>query len=405
MWGDAWYLTQETISSYRTNRGLVSNSANQANFGLADDYVPKNGDDLYKSYAPFVTRLVTRYNRVSANFDDLLQHVWLEILRVDLITKYNSSTGSIPKVLTTDQTCSYLGMTWDGFKYMQIRGMNGDPRSKSSGYFRQASSSLKEEVLLRDGPNCHCCGSSTKRLQWDLDDHWLYSDRTKYANKMAEMWLPKNHRVFCYVGLDETVPVKKGNTFKVRYKVFCPSCVVKMFGGVPEELETIVNSDRLCLTPASGTYGSRKATYFTTDVERLKSDRGSNPKCKSNPNVPPLKLQPKPYFKLYLARSVHNIYANWCRTRDRKYKEHFPGVDPDTGKSWEETLVDSYGPRQETMYALHEALGFFFNGKEDLIAAKHEEVLSLVAKGLTPEEIVNRMRLPKRVLKALAHLN
>ena len=97
MWGNAWYLVQETFLSVERNRGLVYNSAKQAIFGLADDYVPRNGDDLYKSYAPFVTRLVTRYNRVSANFDDLLQHVWVEILRVDLITKYNSSTGSIPE--------------------------------------------------------------------------------------------------------------------------------------------------------------------------------------------------------------------------------------------------------------------------------------------------------------------
>lgn len=383
----------------------MANLANQATFGLADDYVPKNCDDLYRSYAPFVTRLVTRYNRVSANFDDLLQHVWVEILRVDLITKYNSSTGSIPKVLTTDQTCSYLGMTWGGFKYMMIRMMNGDPRSKSKGSFKQASSSLEQEVLLRDGVTCHCCGNNTHALQHCLDDHWLYSKRNNYTDLMYRLGLPSNHRVFHYVGLDETVPLKKGDTFKVRYKVFCAPCVVKSFGSVPEGVVENQTLDRFFLTPASGTYGSRKATYLTADVERLRDERESDPRCKKNPSVPPLKLQPKPYFKLYLARSVHNIYANWCRTRDRKYKEHFPGIDPDTGKSWEESLVDNYGPRQENMYALHEALGFFFNGKEDLIAAKHEELLSLVAKGLTAEEIVNRMRLPKRVLKILTHLN
>lgn len=383
----------------------MANLANQATFGLADDYVPKNCDDLYRSYAPFVTRLVTRYNRVSANFDDLLQHVWVEILRVDLITKYNSSTGSIPKVLTTDQTCSYLGMTWGGFKYMMIRMMNGDPRSKNKGSFKQAPSSLEQEILLRDGAICHCCGNNTQVLQHCLDDHWLYSKRNNYTDLMYRLGLPSNHRVFYYVGLDETVPLKKGDTFKVRYKVFCAPCVVKRFGSVPEGVVESQTIDRFFLTPASGTYGSRKATYLTADVERLLGERESDPRCKKNPSVPPLKLQPKPYFKLYLARSVHNIYANWCRTRDRKYKEHFPGVDPDTGKSWEESLVDNYGPRQENMYALHEALGFFFNGKEDLIAAKHEELLSLVAKGLTAEEIVNRMRLPKRVLKILTHLN
>ena len=384
----------------------MANSANQATFGLDDDYVPKNCDDLYRSYAPFVTRLVTRYNRVSANFDDLLQHVWVEILRVDLITKYNSSKGSIPKVLTADQTCSYLGMTWGGFKYMMIRMMNGDSRNRITGSFKRAHPSLEQEILLRDGAACHCCGTNTQNLQHCLDDHWLYSKRKDYSSFMSRILLPSNHRVFRYVGLDETIPLKKGDTFKVRYKVFCATCVVMRFGSVPEEGTTENQvTDRFCLTPASGTYGSRKATYSTADVERLKNERESDPRCKKNPSVQPLKIQPKPYFKLYLARSVHNIYANWCRTRDRKYKEHFPGIDPDTGKSWEETLVDNYGPRQETMYALHEALGFFFNGKEDLIAAKHEELLSLVAKGLTAEEIVNRMRLPKRVLKVLAHLN
>ena len=384
----------------------MANSANQAIFGLADNYVPKNCNELYKSYAPFVTRLVTRYNRVSANFDDLLQHVWLEILRVDLITKYNSSTGSIPKLLTADQTCSYLGMTWGGFKYMMIRMVNGDSRNKSKGAFRWAPEPLEQKVLLRDGPCCHCCGKDTRIFQHFCDDHWLYSKRSDYAREMRRLWIPEDHRRFWYVGLDESVPFNKGDTYEARYKVFCIACVLNRFGDIPMDRSTVKRTpDRCTLVPANGTYGSKRAMYNTPEVERLKNERDADPRCKRNPNVPPLKLQPKPYFKLYLARSVHNIYANWCRTRDRKYKEHFPGMDPDTGKSWEETLVDNYGPRQESIYALHEAVGFFFDGKEDQVAAKHEELLALVAKGLTAEEIVNRMRLPKRVLKVLAHLN
>lgn len=384
----------------------MTKSANQATFGLADDYVPTNCDDLYKAYAPFVTRLVTRYNRVSANFEDLLQHVWVEILRVDLITKYNSSIGSIPKVLTAEQACSYLGMTWGGFKYMMIRMVNGDHRSKNKSAFRWATLSLEQEVLQRDGHACHHCGVNTRALQHCLDDHWLFSNRKDYAILMTRLGLPSSHRTFYYVGFDESVPIKKGDTFKVRYKVFCSTCVTKLFGSVPESRSTVKgNSDRMYVAPASGTYGSRKATYHTVDIERIKSDRETDPRCKRNPSVPPLKLQPKPYFKLYLARSVHNIYANWCRTRDRKYKEHFPGVDPDTGKSWEETLIDGYGPRQETIYALHETLSVFFGGDERLIEAKHEELLSLVAKGLTVEEIVVRMKLPKKVLKDLSRLN
>ena len=289
---------------------------------------------------------------------------------------------------------------------MMIRMVNGDPRSKSKGAFRWAPEPLEQKVLLRDGPRCHCCGDDTREFQHFCDDHWLYSKRTDYAREMRRLRIPENHRKFWYVGLDESVPFRKGDTFEARYKVFCIACVINRFGDIPKDRSTVKRtSERLCLTPASGTYGSKKATYYTADVERLKNERESDPRCKKNPSVPPLKLQPKPYFKLYLARSVHNIYANWCRTRDRKYKEHFPGMDPDTGKSWEETLVDTYGPRQENVYALHEAVGFFFNGKEELIAAKHEELLSLVAKGLTAEEIVNRMRLPKRVLKVLAHLN
>lgn len=373
----------------------MANFANQATFGLADDYVPQNFDDLYKSYAPFVTRLVTRYNQVSANFEDLLQHVWLEVLKVDILTKYHSSVGILPKMLTADQTCSYLGMTWGGFKHMMIRMRNGDPRNKEKSTFKQATPSLEQEILLRDGPTCSCCGINTRDLQHCLDDHWLYSRRDAYTRFMDRIGLPSNHRVFRYVGLDDSIPLKK----KDSYKVFCAVCLASKFG-FPEGGLT----KRSCLIPVSGTYGSKRAIYRTVDVKRIRNERETNSWCKNNPSVAPLNLKPKPYFKLYLARSVHNIYANWCRTRDRKYKEHFPGVDLDTGKAWEDTLVDTCGPRQETMYALYEAVSAFFDGKGDQVASKYEELLSLVAKGLTPEEIVNRMKLSKRVLKVLSKL-
>ena len=385
----------------------MANCINHTVLEVSDDFVPGNYDDLYKVYAPFVTRLVTRYNRVSANFDDLLQHVWVEILRVDLIKKYTSSTGSLPKKMTVDQVCAYLQMDWKALKISLIRGVTGDKRSKNNEGFSWAPEWLESKVYERDTGVCHCCGQDTRRHAHFFGDHWLHSDREKYAFQMRRIGLPEDHQTWYYVGLDEQVPVGRDATFEVRYKIFCVPCLLKRFNSIPKtrsRLRRVVKST-FQLRPIIGTYASKKAIYAREDVERFRLGRGGNSRCKVNLDIKPLLPQSKPYFKLYLARSVHNIYANWCRTRKRRYKEHFPGIDPDTGKSWEDTLVDPYGPRQENLFALHQAVGLFFNGRSDLIEAKNEEVLALVAKGLTAEEIVNRMRLPKHVLKSLIQPN
>jgi hypothetical protein len=381
----------------------VANCINSITLEVSDDFVPGDYDDLYKVYAPFVTRLVTRYNRVSANFDDLLQHVWVEILRVDLIKKYTSSTGSLPKKMTVEQVCAYLQMDWKALKIALIRGVTGDKRSKRSEGFSWAPEWLEVKVYERDAGTCHCCGRDTRKLTNFFKDHWLHSDREKYTIQMRRLVLPKDHQTWYYVGLDEAVPVGRDSTFEVRYKIFCTPCLLNRFKDIPKaraRLRRVVKST-FQLRPIVGTYASKKAVYAREDVERFRLGRGINSRCKVNPDIKPLLPQSKPYFKLYLARSVHNIYANWCRTRKRRYKEHFPGIDPDTGKSWEDTLVDPYGPRQENLFALHQAISIFFSGRSDLVAAKNEEILSLVAKGLTAEEIVNKMRLPKHVLKSL----
>lgn len=368
---------------------------------IPDDYVPSNYDELYEVYAPFVTRLVTRYNRVHANFEDLLQHVWMEVLRVNLIQKYNTSTGTLPKRMTALQVCAFLGIPWGTFKIGNVRAKSGDIRRKKKSEFIWAPEALEREIYLRDNGVCHSCGMDTKILTTFFEDHWENSNKGAYALQMGRIGLPSDHRTWSYVGLDESIAFNRNDTFKVRYKVFCAACVVSNFSSIPTAR---VKPEKNCmkyLVPVVGTHASKKAQYAREDVLRFKQFRDKNTRCKKTQGVMPEVAQSKANFKPYLARSVHNIYANWCRTRKRRYKEHFPGVDLETGRSWEDALVDPCGPRQENLLELNEIISQFFDGREELIASRKEELLSLVAKGLTPEEIVSRMKLPKHVLKKL----
>lgn len=69
--------------------------------------------------------------------------------------------------------------------------------------------------------------------------------------------------------------------------------------------------------PVEGTRCSKDALYATADI--LDMDEGDHWKHRPNKRVrPPFTAKG---FKAYLQRAVHNHFANWCRTRSRKYKE------------------------------------------------------------------------------------
>lgn len=452
---------------------------------VPDDYVPVDYSDLHRTYRSFVARLVTRYNRVTSNYEDLHQHVWLKILESDLIAKYHLSGSSPPKKMTADQACEYLGIRWGAFKIAVCRGVYG--REKS---ITRASKEVASQVFERDHGVCCYCGIDTERLRQGLEK--LRSDpstseayrrsiqllkdkgvsprhRVFWSTERAEgttggnsvsdyrtvccfcqrarsnrstselraQLYDRDHGICCHCGRDlEKLKVGlellRGKPESYLYRAnmirakgvdpekksfWFPEQIEKGAGGLggyrtsccfcTKELMGVVRLKDWAPTPIRGSWASRKAVYSRRDIERFRELRleRSRKRGEEPPPPPVLHSATRAPFKMYLATSVHNTYANWCRTRDRKCKESYPGVDTETGRSWEETLEDPIGPQQENLLALYEAVKVIAHDqgsseKEEL--STEIEVLALLAEGLTPAEIVQKLDLPRHVLQILA---
>ena len=102
--------------SKETKSGMaLKGSATVVPSVLTDDYVPKDYTDLQRHYGPFVARLVTKYNKISSSYEDLLQTIWLKLIEVDIIVKYNIKAAEVPEVMSRAQAANHLGMTLGDF--------------------------------------------------------------------------------------------------------------------------------------------------------------------------------------------------------------------------------------------------------------------------------------------------
>ena len=389
----------------------VANCVNNAISVVSDDFIPENYESLYDAFSPFVTRLVTRYNRVTSNFEDLLQHVWLKLVEVDVIHKYNTSS-SLPKRLTGKQFASVVGMEWPTLKRHLHRFHLG------VSCLRLADNELLPKINKRDNGVCSSCGNNTKLLERSLDIVRANpngpnarniilntqdsnspaidsSGLDNYALALKITGLSPGHKNLWYA-VKTSKLVLRGAKKIDHFDTVCFLCMRKKY-----PTGTRVRSG-WAPTPIEGKWSSQKALYAREDAERFITDRKARGIRVKNTSKIKHYFRSKPFFKLYLAKSVHNIYANWCRTRARRYKEHFPGTDPETGRSWEDTLVDSTRANQETLSELYEAIRILVNDKIGACNSVHEEVIVLLTKGYSPDEIVDRMGLPKRGLRTLA---
>jgi hypothetical protein len=170
-------------------------------------------------------------------------------------------------------------------------------------------------------------------------------------------------------------------------------------------------------------YSAKTALFDFEDILKLASDE----KVLKNGNVRgafaksgPIQLEgpkaTKSHFQAYLARAIHNTFANWCRTTERRHKERpadmfsqfRPQVDDPT--PWESRLEDTGAPCQETLAALHEAKArissSLVRGMRDVPSCKpvedHEgELFTMLEEGYTLQEVVKRLDIPDRVRRAV----
>jgi hypothetical protein len=67
--------------------------------------------------------VTNRFNRVPANFKDLLQHVWCKLIGADILGKYLRNVT--PKEVTAVEAAAYFGISFQQFRAEVRRGMEG----------------------------------------------------------------------------------------------------------------------------------------------------------------------------------------------------------------------------------------------------------------------------------------
>jgi DNA-directed RNA polymerase specialized sigma24 family protein len=143
--------------------------------------------------------------------------------------------------------------------------------------------------------------------------------------------------------------------------------------------------------PISGGWASRKALYATEDIEQLLASGFFRKKHKTDYICP----RSRSKFKPYLAKSIHNIWSNWCRTRSRKYKEQYLAPLED-GTAWESLASDPFAATPETKAELNlivEKLDKSGGG------GRRDEIGQLLAQGRSLADIVQELSLPKSMLR------
>lgn len=375
---------------------------------VEEDYVPKDNTDLVRVYRPYVTRLVLKYNRVSSNFDDLLQHVWDQLFTVKMLDKYHKSAGvQLPKEITALQAASMLQMKWDQFKIAIWRASIGDIRDPID----QVPQSIKQKVFARDHGVCSRPCHGDKPLNAETFRKDLASlkaqDPEGYASAKARLKKLglQDKKVFWVA--EKVSPTSKGKTVSA-YKTTCVFCLYR-----DRQTQGYMAGDRKrgqwAPTRISGTWASKKAVYLTADIEKFRDQRKMDNRTKTHLDIQPwiettAAVTPS-HFKRYLARSVHNIYANWCRTRARKYKELYLAPTED-GQAWESFLEDTSDMNPETKVIITEEANASLDTMVSKLAKKVKkgeidggEIAKMIAEGYTLAEIIKEKNLPRTLLQ------
>lgn len=360
---------------------------------VPDDYIPRDADDMVRAYNPFVAMLIRRYNKIPTNFEDLLQHVWMKLCEVRIIDKYHAQAGSLPKRMTAEEACSYCRITFRQWKVSLWRASLGDYR-EANGV--KASRELIDSVFERDHGVCCQCSRDTMKVIEALEILKV---------REPELHTEKRQALFTSLG----IPLNRQELWMITRK--------SSVGKASKALEDLQTTCLFCVRrtrtdwapkPLEGGWASKKAVYSREDVERYKTEREANTRSKVHtdlPEVAPLKTTKGP-FKAYLARAVHNTYANWCRTRSRRYKEHYLAPMED-GQAWESFLEDPNACEQEALTELYHAVKLAGSGEQymqdvDFEATDNQErerqVFKLLSEGYLLEDVMKKLNLSKDAL-------
>jgi DNA-directed RNA polymerase specialized sigma24 family protein len=128
----------------------------------------------------------------------------------------------------------------------------------------------------------------------------------------------------------------------VRFPTFATAMWVKHIGRVLPDGTRDMRGGWMPL-PLKGTYSSRKAIYKTSDILALREAgrlKRRSPEAEL-PELPASDSTPtRGRFESYLTSAIHNHFANFCRSKERKDKDIY--LAPcDDGSAWESGVADA----------------------------------------------------------------
>jgi hypothetical protein len=139
--------------------------------------------------------------------------------------------------------------------------------------------------------------------------------------------------------------------------------------------------------PVKGRYTSQDTLWNTADIVKLRELGRYKVSSRLNPDEPLPELPvsssvpTKSRFEAYLTVAIHNHFANFCRSKERKDKDIYLAPCTD-GTAWESSVADGGGDSPEECAEVRIAM--------EKLGESGQEVLSLLDQGYTLTEACSR---------------
>ncbi len=165
--------------------------------------IPQNYEDLKVQYGVYVATLVTRYNKVQRNTEELLSYVWVQLVVADIINRFQTHVAvQMPKTMTAVQACEFLSIKFNQWRTAMWAFHKGDPIIKGGRVVgRRQGHWMPTPINLAEFEAKGQAGYSAKTALFDFDDIFrlsheervLKSGRTvPMFSKQGPIMLPKN---------------------------------------------------------------------------------------------------------------------------------------------------------------------------------------------------------------------
>ncbi len=367
-----------------------------------DPGTPIDLNDMVRRYQGFIHHKVGRLNRVghASNLEDIIQHVFLELCRVNVVEKYNQSSAGLPEKVPAKTAAAYCGMTFDSWKQAAKTAVIGNLPKPFKGFTK----AQRFAIFERDHGTCAKCGHEMGNFALRLRV-LQESDPGEYARIRAS--LHEKH------GIEKTVwvfwGIERVNRRKYRSKdildglaTICLPCLYakKTDGGVD-----LRKKGGTAPSPVEGGYSSKEALYDRAAVERYRKDREDRG-IPRNPHAIVLDLPKRTPFFAYLSRSIVNIYKNWCRTRSRRYQEI--GLAPmEDGTAWDAQVEDTTRIEPESLIdinrQINDEVDTFVRAVSTRRGKKVPQVdpdnfVRLISEGRSVAEAARELQMPRAIV-------